>query len=160
MNYRSFSWRRRRDLNPRDTFAPYSLSRGAPSPLGYFSKGCCLYKKMWRRGWDSNPRALSDKRFSRPPRYDHFDTSPDRKLSCQARSIISQLCISVNCFSVLFLCLSQKKIANKSLTFAKRRCILLFNMLYYVREKRHFLCILWCHCLYSVLKLYQEGHFT
>ena len=29
-----------------------------------------------RRGWDSNPRALSDKRFSRPPRYDHFDTSP------------------------------------------------------------------------------------
>ena len=71
-----FLWRRRRDLNPRDTFAPYSLSRGAPSPLGYFSKGCCLYKKMWRRGWDSNPRALSDKRFSRPPRYDHFDTSP------------------------------------------------------------------------------------
>ena len=27
-----------------------------------------------RRGWDSNPRALADKRFSRPPRYDHFDT--------------------------------------------------------------------------------------
>ena len=34
-----FFWRRKRDLNPRDTFAPYSLSRGAPSPLGYFSKG-------------------------------------------------------------------------------------------------------------------------
>ena len=31
-----------------------------------------------RRGWDSNPRALADKRFSRPPRYDHFDTSPHR----------------------------------------------------------------------------------
>ena len=31
----------------------------------------------WRSGWDSNPRALADKRFSRPPRYDHFDTSPD-----------------------------------------------------------------------------------
>ena len=29
-----------------------------------------------RREWDSNPRALADKRFSRPPRYDHFDTSP------------------------------------------------------------------------------------
>ena len=28
-----------------------------------------------RRGWDSNPRALTDKRISRPPRYDHFDTS-------------------------------------------------------------------------------------
>ena len=31
----------------------------------------------WRNGWDSNPRALSDKRFSRPPRYDHFDISPN-----------------------------------------------------------------------------------
>ena len=30
-----------------------------------------------RRGWDSNPCALADKRFSRPPRYDHFDTSPN-----------------------------------------------------------------------------------
>ena len=54
------------------TLAPllttYSLSRGAPSAsLGTSPK---------RRGWDSNPRALSDKRFSRPPRYDHFDTSP------------------------------------------------------------------------------------
>ena len=33
-----------------------------------------------RREWDSNPRALSDKRFSRPPRYDHFDTSANMKL--------------------------------------------------------------------------------
>ena len=32
--------------------------------------------RLQRRGWDSNPRALADKRFSRPPRYDHFDTSP------------------------------------------------------------------------------------
>ena len=70
-------------MNPRDTFAPYSLSRGAPSPLGYFSKinpytflPLRPYQDDWRRGWDSNPRALSDKRFSRPPRYDHFDTSP------------------------------------------------------------------------------------
>ena len=29
-----------------------------------------------RRGWDSNPCAREDKRFSRPPRYDHFGTSP------------------------------------------------------------------------------------
>ena len=29
-----------------------------------------------RREWDSNPCALADKRFSRPPRYDHFDISP------------------------------------------------------------------------------------
>ncbi len=31
-----------------------------------------------RRGWDSNPCARLDKRFSRPPRYDRFDTSPYR----------------------------------------------------------------------------------
>ena len=31
---------------------------------------------FWRRRWDSNPRGLAPKRFSRPPRYDHFDTSP------------------------------------------------------------------------------------
>ena len=33
-----------------------------------------------RREWDLNPRALADKRFSRPPRYDHFDTSPNNRL--------------------------------------------------------------------------------
>ena len=52
-------------------------------PLGYFCLYQCLtiqllYKVVLkRRGWDSNPRALSDKRFSRPPRYDRFDTSPN-----------------------------------------------------------------------------------
>ena len=30
----------------------------------------------WRRGRDSNPRALSRKLISSQPRYDHFDTSP------------------------------------------------------------------------------------
>ena len=30
----------------------------------------------WRRRRDSNPRGLSPKRFSRPPRYDRFDTPP------------------------------------------------------------------------------------
>ena len=32
---------------------------------------------FWRRGRDSNPCGLSPKRFSRPPRYDRFDTSPN-----------------------------------------------------------------------------------
>ena len=40
---------------------------------------------LQRRGWDSNPCALSDKRFSRPPRYDHFDTSPCRALFALAQ---------------------------------------------------------------------------
>ena len=31
----------------------------------------------WRRGWDSNPCGVTPKRFSRPPRYDRFDTSPN-----------------------------------------------------------------------------------
>ena len=35
-----------------------------------------VYGPFWRSRWDSNPRALADKRFSRPPRYDHFDTAP------------------------------------------------------------------------------------
>ena len=39
-----------------------------------------------RREWDSNPRALADKRFSRPPRYDRFDTSPYRT-RCFLRSV-------------------------------------------------------------------------
>ena len=33
---------------------------------------------IWRRGWDSNPRALARKLISSQPRYDHFDTSPGR----------------------------------------------------------------------------------
>ena len=31
---------------------------------------------FWRRGRDSNPRAISRKLISSQPRYDHFDTSP------------------------------------------------------------------------------------
>ena len=37
--------------------------------------------KAKRRGWDSNPCAQKDKRFSRPPCYDHFATSPDYRLT-------------------------------------------------------------------------------
>ena len=57
------------------TLAP--ISRPTPlageplHQLGYVSKFL-----FWRNGWDSNPRVLSDKRFSRPPRYDLFDTVP------------------------------------------------------------------------------------
>ena len=42
--------------------------------LTFFKSFYSVFDK--RREWDSNPRALADKRFSRPPRYDHFDTSP------------------------------------------------------------------------------------
>ena len=68
------------------TLAPllttYSLSRGAPSAsLGTSPSVRISFIHIQihnvnceRREWDSNPRALADKRFSRPPRYDHFDT--------------------------------------------------------------------------------------
>ena len=32
---------------------------------------------LWRRRWDSNPRAVAGKLISSQPRYDHFDTSPE-----------------------------------------------------------------------------------
>ena len=48
-----------------------------------------------RRGWDSNPRALADKRFSRPPRYDHFDTSPNVLFYFTENSIICQAVFEV-----------------------------------------------------------------
>ena len=33
-------------------------------------------RTLWRRRWDSNPRALADNLISSQARYDHFDTSP------------------------------------------------------------------------------------
>ena len=58
-----------------------------------------ILEKVWRRGWDSNPRALSDKRFSRPPRYDRFDTPPYMKvLLCSTYDIISYSKRFVKCF--------------------------------------------------------------
>ena len=38
-------------------------------------KGAFLF---WRRQRDSNPRGVSPKRFSRPPRYDRFDMPPSK----------------------------------------------------------------------------------
>ena len=95
--------RRRRDLNPCAAINDLLPFQGSPfGQLGYFSKlpyaiashffRSVLYyialfficqelflnyfHSQQRREWDSNPRALADKRFSRPPRYDHFDISP------------------------------------------------------------------------------------
>ena len=74
-------------------------------------------KTCQRRGWDSNPRALADKRFSRPPRYDHFDTSPCA-VSCFA--LTNQLVhntkywkICQGLFSTFFIFFS---------AFSKKRC--------------------------------------
>ena len=50
-----------------------------PREFGLYHTSSCANKKTpyrvfrWRRKRDSNPRGLSPKRFSRPPRYDRFD---------------------------------------------------------------------------------------
>ena len=49
-------WRRRRDLNPRASCPTYTLSRGASSPLEYFSKvKMCSYYSLLRGGLSLNP---------------------------------------------------------------------------------------------------------
>ena len=77
----AFAERRRRDLNPCAAVNDLLPFQGSPfGQLGYFSMlddyNLYMNGKVERREWDSNPRALADKRFSRPPRYDHFDISP------------------------------------------------------------------------------------
>ncbi len=62
--------RRSRDLLPFQG-SPFSHLGTSPRELTI----CCRLPTE-RRERDSNPRALADKRFSRPPRYDHFDISP------------------------------------------------------------------------------------
>ena len=89
-------------MNPRAAINDLLLSRGPSASLGtspncptnrfqklkkpkskkYYNSFQFLLSSAFyfplnkRREWDSNPRALADKRFSRPPRYDHFDISP------------------------------------------------------------------------------------
>lgn len=96
----TISWRRTRDLNPRASFLTYSLSRGAPSPLGYFSKGAVqlsifILKKwfaIWRRGRDSNSWSLAGSLVFKTSSLNHSDTSPTRSI------IIPYYCGSVNAF--------------------------------------------------------------
>ena len=110
--------RRRRDLNPRAAIndlhpfqgCPFSLLGTSPDKLIINSiklPGMNLIHSQ-RREWDSNPRALADKRFSRPPRYDHFDISPNKHcavcfpFSLSARHIISKKIPTVNNFFHFF----------------------------------------------------------
>ena len=63
-------------------------SREPPTIRAFFKVTSCANKKAplwvlrWRRKRDSNPRGVSPKRFSRPPRYDRFDIPAFIKLSC------------------------------------------------------------------------------
>ena len=63
-------------------------SREPSTTRAFFKTSSCANKKAplwvlrWRRKRDSNPRGVSPKRFSRPPRYDRFDIPAFIKLSC------------------------------------------------------------------------------
>jgi hypothetical protein len=83
-------------------FSRLGTSPQAPKSTGYVRPVECIE----RRGWDSNPRALADKRFSRPPRYDHFDTSP--YVFCQTKHwdilyLIFPAAYRKECFQALLL---------------------------------------------------------
>ncbi len=69
MLYRKWSgWQ---DLNPRPT---------GPKPVALPSCATPRYKAkfnfMWRRGWDSNPRSLSESLVFKTSSLNHSDTSP------------------------------------------------------------------------------------
>ena len=109
--------RRRRDLNPRAATNDLLPFQGSPfSHLGTSADDTFYMKFVYqeRREWDSNPRALSDKRFSRPPRYDHFDTSPNALFHftevstfCQVLFLFFQNFIFL---SFVFCCCSQRQL--------------------------------------------------
>ena len=63
-----------------------------------------------RRERDSNPRALSDKRFSRPPRYDRFDISPSCFCSSPSTGDLYILSLYHLCVNIFF----QKIRSNKN----------------------------------------------
>ena len=97
-------WRRRRDLNPRAGYPTYTLSRGASSPLEYFSVGNSIVKIncelwlifvlqtkiflffslfntfcgviLWRREWDSNPRPVAGSLVFKTSSLNRSDISP------------------------------------------------------------------------------------
>ena len=84
--------------------------------------------RLQRRGWDSNPRALADKRFSRPPRYDHFDTSPNALFYFTEVSTFCQVLFLI--FSKLFfrvLCLLSFSAATRLVYHVIRQMSTLFS---------------------------------
>ena len=91
-----------------------------------------------RREWDSNPRALADKRFSRPPRYDHFDISPyiiiKPKTLCTSGVVLHSRG-----------CLCQCKTYSIIKTFLCQQDFLFFSKIHSISQKS--LCnrqIFWC----------------
>ena len=115
-------------------FSRLGTSPQAPKSTGYVRPVECIE----RRGWDSNPRALADKRFSRPPRYDHFDISPyiiiKPKTLCTSRVVLHSRG-----------CLCQCKTYSIIKTFLCQQDFLFFSKIHSISQKS--LCnrqIFWC----------------
>ena len=117
---------------------------------------------MKRRGRDSNPRAREDKRFSRPPRYDHFDTSPRHfllSLSSATMCILTKLEGSVNSFFCFF---SKNFLPRKTVYFRAFRGIcnkffaLIFQaeyLAFLLLYSSHILCFLTYLTLFSPINI-------
>ena len=63
---------------------------------------------IWRREWDSNPRRLAARRFSRPFRYDHFGISPQKPERIEYDSIRTQRCqffFLIKTILIVFFCI-------------------------------------------------------
>ena len=72
----SFIRRRRFHLRSRFHTPHVDLFRRKTDLVEKTADSIRIYRFFWRRGWDSNPRAVARKLISSQPRYDHFDTSP------------------------------------------------------------------------------------
>ena len=139
--------RRRRDLNPRAATNGLLPFQGSPfSHLGTSAVSWFLWfiaaKTCQRRGWDSNPCALADKRFSRPPRYDHFDTSPNALLHfnrsrCICQALFSIFKISLKIFVVHFVALISGNLGILSLILSSVNIFLHFFQVIFLRFYRY-----------------------
>ena len=59
-----------------------------------------MTRLLWRRERDSNPCEIALKRFSRPPRYDHFDIPPYKRnyeivleKTLEEKTLLSEKCV-------------------------------------------------------------------
>ena len=79
---------------------------------------------LWRRGRDSNPRAIARKLISSQPRYDHFDTSPyaSRQTTLKTNIIINWLRRYVKAFFIFTQNTQSRKVSP--FIFLNLRCLL------------------------------------
>ena len=85
---------------------------------------CVRTITFWRRRRDSNPCGVAAKRFSRPPRYDRFDTPPYFFDTISSKSILS------NYLQKLPRSFAQSRLCSKLHDYNHNRCTIVLH--YYV----------------------------